>query len=166
MTEGRSFDRITLADLRYLRDVAITDTADFVARHPKHATLIDRRIGIALCQGAALHFAEGENGVKDFDVWSFFERDDTAPDFPPRRPRHVPFERPGFDASMRKIDLLGRTLKKGDRHAPVEAIRAYLTEGQTASARFLAKKAIVMLEPSDLLGEVVWSRGAPASTGS
>ncbi len=31
----------------------------------------------ALCQGAALHYLDGTNGVKDFDVWSFYaERGD------------------------------------------------------------------------------------------
>ena len=26
----------------------------------------------ALCQGAALHYVDAKNGVKDFDVWSFY----------------------------------------------------------------------------------------------
>ena len=25
-----------------------------------------------LCQGAALHYVNGRNGVKDFDVWSIY----------------------------------------------------------------------------------------------
>jgi hypothetical protein len=34
--------------------------------------LEDSLVCVALCQGAALHFVDGENGVKDFDVWTFY----------------------------------------------------------------------------------------------
>jgi len=36
-----------------------------------------------LCQGAALHYVNGKNGVKDFGVWSFYAQHDDWP-FPPR----------------------------------------------------------------------------------
>ena len=31
-------------------------------------------MGRARCQGAALHYVNERNGVKDFDVWSFYAR--------------------------------------------------------------------------------------------
>ncbi len=34
----------------------------------------DRVIAVTLCQGAALHYLNGRNGVKDFDLWTFFEK--------------------------------------------------------------------------------------------
>jgi hypothetical protein len=34
-------------------------------------------------QGAALHYVNGQNGIKDFDVWSFYAQYDDWP-FPPR----------------------------------------------------------------------------------
>ena len=36
-----------------------------------------------LCQGAALHYVNGRNGVKDFDVWSFYAQYNDWP-FPAR----------------------------------------------------------------------------------
>jgi hypothetical protein len=42
-----------------------------------------RLLGRALCLGAALHYVNGKNGVKDFDVWSFYARHDDWP-FPAR----------------------------------------------------------------------------------
>jgi hypothetical protein len=38
-----------------------------------------RLLGRAPCQGAALHYVNGSNGVKDFDVWSFYAQYDDRP---------------------------------------------------------------------------------------
>lgn len=47
--------------------------ADLFARHPHGAgRYAGRLLCRALCQGAALHYLDGKNGVKDFDVWSFY----------------------------------------------------------------------------------------------
>jgi hypothetical protein len=32
----------------------------------------ERRLAVVLAQGAALHFVNGTNGVKDLDVWTFY----------------------------------------------------------------------------------------------
>lgn len=34
--------------------------------------LLDRAIAVALCQGAVLYFLDGQTGVEDFDVWTFY----------------------------------------------------------------------------------------------
>lgn len=106
----RSYDRFCAEDLDFLCAAALRDLADFEARRPIHSGLRGRLLCIALCQGAAAHMADGEGGVHDFDVWSFFRRLDGVPDFPVRRRITAPFERPTFLASSRRIDLLGRSI--------------------------------------------------------
>ena len=118
---------------------------------------------VALCQGAALHFVDGENGVKDFDLWTFYTARPDHPLFPWRRrvarvfgdPGFGPVpDRPGFVG--RRVDLLARSIEVGSGTDPAEVLCGYLSEGRTASARALAQKAVVLLEPSDRLGTVVW----------
>jgi hypothetical protein len=67
-------EAITKSDLRRLADIALRDLESLFRRHPDTGRLYRHRLfAIALCQGAALHFLDGKNGVKDFDVWSSFE---------------------------------------------------------------------------------------------
>src|ERR1700674_4794123 len=46
---------------------------------------------VALCQGAALHYIGREHGIKDFDLWTFYERAQQIPDFPSRRLKQYNF---------------------------------------------------------------------------
>jgi hypothetical protein len=81
----RSYERIEKEDLEKLLKFAIDDREDFFARYPRWKHLYANRvICIALCQGAAQHFVDGKNGVKDFDVWTFYADHQDAP-FPYRR---------------------------------------------------------------------------------
>ncbi|HHJ81360.1 MAG TPA: hypothetical protein ENJ65_06970, partial [Candidatus Tenderia electrophaga] len=32
---------------------------------------IQKPLAVALCQGGAMHYHDGVNGIKDFDVWFF-----------------------------------------------------------------------------------------------
>lgn len=156
MPERRSFDRFIMDDLDHLAEVAEADLADFVRRNPKHRTLLKRRLCVLLCQGAALHYVDAKNGVKDFDVWSFFADDGKSPEYPARVVHARPFERASFRTSTRRIDLLGRTLKIAAKADPIDTMRSYLERGRTTSARHLAKKAAVVLEPASRRGEVIW----------
>ena len=70
--EKRSYERITIDDLKVLRDLALKDLRDFFRRCSRYKLYDDSLILIALCQGAALHYINGNMGIKDFDVWSFF----------------------------------------------------------------------------------------------
>ena len=162
----RSFERISLEDLRRLAGIARLDREDLFARRPRYGVLEDCLVCVALCQGAALHFVDGENGVKDFDVWTFYAARPGHPVFPWRRrvammfgdPRFgLPPDKPGF--LDRRVDLLGRSIEVGTEGDPAAILGRYLLEGGTASARALARKAAVLLEPSDLLGAVVWPPG-------
>jgi hypothetical protein len=63
-------------------------------------------------------------------------------------------------SSIDRADLLRlRALEIETRTAffdHVDALRVYLLQGRTLSARLLALKAVVMLEPLELLGVVIW----------
>lgn len=117
---------------------------------------------MTLCQGAALHYIDNENGIKDFDVWSFYRAAPERP-YPYRRRGVMDFGDPKFgqtDDSLsfkgRRVDLLGRSLEVSDGCDPVAALRDYLAGGRTQSARLLAQKAVVLIEPGNELGTVIW----------
>jgi hypothetical protein len=161
-TVERSLERITKADLRRLRKIAWCDLESLFARKLGLRMYRNRLFAIALCQGAALHFIDKKNGVKDFDVWCFFRAHPKRP-FPYRRNASADFgssqfgRSPGWEHYIgRRVDLLGRSLPVMTAESPMEALRTYLTEGKTASARALAAKAMVLIHPTAQLGRIVW----------
>ncbi|HXZ77485.1 MAG TPA: hypothetical protein VEH31_42350 [Streptosporangiaceae bacterium] len=80
----RSLARIDVADLLRLAALAADAEAELFERNPHGSgRYASRLLGRALCQGAALHYVNGKNGVKDFDVWSFYAQHDDWP-FPAR----------------------------------------------------------------------------------
>ncbi len=163
MTENeRSLATIDLDDLERLARIARLDREDFFVRKPRYRVLADRVIAVALCQGAALHFLNGQNGIKDFDVWTFYVAHPEAT-FPPRRRVARDFGDPKFGRSPdrpefvgRRVDLLGRSLDDDVGTDPVATLRAYLSERRTSAARHLAEKAVVLLEPAAYLATVAW----------
>jgi hypothetical protein len=65
--------RIEIADLLRLAALAADAEAGLFRRNPRGSgRYAGRLLGRALCQGAALHYVNDRNGVKDFDVWSFY----------------------------------------------------------------------------------------------
>jgi hypothetical protein len=115
--KDRSFAGIGLADLLRLADLAADAEAALFERNPAGlGRYAGRLLGRALCQGAAVHYVDKHNGVKDFDVWSFYAQDDDWP-FPPRWRATRDFgpskfgRYPGDPArfSGRRVDLLGRS---------------------------------------------------------
>jgi len=159
--EARSRKKITDRDLASLAEVARADRAEFFARS-RPSALSNKILCVALCQGAALHYVDGKNGVKDFDVWTFY-RGQGKSQFPPRRIVSRDFGHPKFGRSVdrpdyigRRVDLIGRSIPVRPSESPIAALRRYVTEGKTESARRLAEKAIVLLEPARLRGRIVW----------
>src|SRR3984893_8121576 len=81
---GRSLVRIEVADLLRLATLAADAESVLFGWNPRGSgRYAGRLLGRALCQGAALHYVNGKNGVKDFDVWSFYAQYDDWP-FPAR----------------------------------------------------------------------------------
>ena len=163
---SRSFERLTREDLVRLARIARLDREDLFARKPTYRALEERLICVALCQGAALHFVDGKNGVKDFDVWTFYAEHPQGPDYPWRRRKAVDFGSPKFGPSPdkpgftgRRGDLLGRSPEVAEDADPAVVLCDYLSQGRTETARRLAEKAVELLEPSDGLGDVIWPLG-------
>lgn len=154
--------KLTDEHLRRLAEIAEADREGLFSRNPHLAGYRDRILMTALCQGAALHYVNGTNGVKDLDVYSFYA-EDPAIGYPYRRRGVEDFgdsehgRHPDDHAFVgRRVDLLGRTLKVPLSVDPVSAVRGYLRAGGTSTARELAKKAVVVIEPGTRFGKVVW----------
>lgn len=159
----RSYERITRADLTRLSAIARDDREARFARRPRWNPYADRVLCVALCQGAALHHVDKRNGIKDFDVYTFYAEHPTGPypsrwrtevDFGPSRFGRFPDDPDSFRG--RRVDLIGRSLDVRSGADPVDAVRRYLSAGRTETARLLATKAVVLLEPEDLRGEIIW----------
>ena len=159
----RSMKPINNEDLKRLANIAKEDRIDLFSRLPVLGALYkDRMICTALCQGAALHYVDGKNGIKDFDVWNFF-REHPQRSFPYRILRQVDFGYPKFgktpgkpDYIGRCVDLIGRSIPYKSGQSPVQAIRNYLMNSNNMTPRLLAKKAVIILEPEELFGKIVW----------
>lgn len=161
--EGRSYRAIDITDLRRLLRIAQNDQIGFFENHPKWARLYSRRkICIALCQGAALHYTNGCTGINDFDVYTFY-RKHPSKDVYPKRIKSYDFGNPKFGQSQdkpdfvgRRVDCLVRSIDTVSGEDAVTSIHRYLMGGDTKTARLLAEKAVILLEPN--CGEVIWPR--------
>ena len=114
----RSMAQIEISDLHHLAQIAADAEEDLFARHPEGSgRYAGRLLCRALCQGAALHYVDHKNGVKDFDVWSFYAACAGGP-FPARWRGTADFggtkcgRLPGDPTRYqgRRVDLLGRSL--------------------------------------------------------
>ena len=161
----RSLERIEIADLLRLAALAADAEAELFRRNPQGSgRYAGRLLGRALCQGgAALHYVNGSNGVKDFDVWSFYAQYDDWPfpprwrgtrDFGPSKFGRYPGDPPRY--SGRRVDLLGRSLPVRPGADPADVLRRYLAARRTTSAKALAAKAVVLIDPENRAGEIVW----------
>jgi hypothetical protein len=157
--------------LARLATLAADAEAELFRRKPQGSgRYAGRLLGRALCQGAALHYVNGRNGVKDFDVWSFYAQYDDWPfparwrgtrDFGPSKFGRYPGDPPRY--SGRRVDLLGRSLPAEPGADSAEILRRYLTARRTDSAKCLAAKAVVLIDPGNRAGEIVWPADGHAS---
>jgi hypothetical protein len=179
---ARSRVPLTKRHLSRLSKIAAADHEDFYQRRPAYR---GRLLAVVLAQGAALHYLNRRNGVKDLDVWSFFALPSGEARFPEdRRKRHVDFGpsdlgRQRYDMSKarspreattwtkwhrehegRRVDLMMRGLRCDLDVDPAEAIRAWLDRGTrkpNSSPGYLRRKAVILIDPADRRGEVIWN---------
>jgi len=159
----RSCAMIDLDDLEKLSQIARTDLQRYIANDPDHrAPFATKILCVCLCQGAARHYIDKATGVKDFDVFTFFAVGKARKFSPRRRTCHdfgaSKFGRNPDDAGYtgRRVDVMGRSIAHLTGAPPVESVRAYLRTPPTRTARCLAKKAVVIIDPGELRGQIVW----------
>jgi hypothetical protein len=161
----RSPEPITIEDLKELYNGSVQRLHEYFVQGQgvkwKELYNIEKPLAVALCQGGAMHYHDGVNGIKDFDLWFFY----------PFNQRHLPYRTiwtwdykqpkfgrhpsiPGYEG--RKVDVLVRSIKNYTEKEPVKTIYQFLQYENTVSSKELAKKAVVMLTPESLLGKVVW----------
>jgi len=162
MDTERSFERLTEDDLAHLSEVAQDVVKSKVSRAPVAGRYVDRLIMLALCQGAAQHYVDGRNGVKDLDVWAFFRSGLKKPfpyrahwraDFGPSHLGRHPDDR-GYNG--RRVDILGRSILAERKTDDEGAICAWLHSG-SKSAKYLVKRPVIGLFPKKYFGKLVWS---------
>ncbi len=151
-----------------LTTIALDDQAAmFDNRSPHLAVYRDRVLLIALCQGGALHYINGESGVKDLDVYTFYARHPTVKMHPLRhtvadfgesefgyRPADLEERKRRFVG--RAVDLFVRSLPVEPDVDPIEAIRNWLETSKNESPRLLREEAVVGLYPERYRGRVIW----------
>ena len=131
----RSYAPLTDAHLTRLAEIARADREDRFTRRPRWRVYRDRVLLVALCQGAALHYLDGRNGVKDLDVWTFYARHPEG-DFPARWRVMADFGpselgRHPDDAGYRgrHVDLIGRSIDATPGADSVRAVRTLPAHG-------------------------------------
>lgn len=171
MISERSYSDITLEDLRELIEGSVKRLTEYfiLGKGAKWQELynIHAPLLIALCQGAAMHYYDKINGIKDFDIWFFY----------PFNQQHLPYRtvwswdynnakfgrHPEMkDYKGRKVDVIVRSLKEYDLTDPIGTITKYLNDKSTKTAEELASKALVLLSPARYLGRTIWYRKAIA----
>lgn len=93
---------------------------------------------IALCQGAAMHYHDKSNGVKDYITEKFGKH----PDFK--------------EYKGRKVDVLVRSIRNYIQNDPIKTIYKYFENEKTETSKMLSKKAVVLLSPQDFFGKTIW----------
>lgn len=162
----RSYAPMAVDHLVRLGKIAKRDREQMFARNPHLEVYRDRVLLVALCQGAALHYVDGKNGVKDLDVYTFYA---AAPGvmLHPQRRATADFGESEFGYWSkeklikerryvgRRVDLLQRSLRVSPETDPVAAVRGWLAHGAGTPA-FLRQKAVVGIWPKKHLGEIIW----------
>lgn len=162
---SRSVEPITREDLGTLATFSKRHRDEWF-RHDKPTGAFEARfLCAALCQGAALHYVDGTNGIKDFDIYEMYADlpDVTIPyrahwcyDFGPSKFGREEDAKLHPEYEGRRVDVFVRALPVDVDADPVEAVQEYLGNPATTTARMLAERAVVILEPEELLGTVAW----------
>jgi hypothetical protein len=154
----RSYEILNSADLERIASVTIRTLAGIFDRAPVAGLYRDRMFLLALAQGSALHYLNRTNGIKDFDVWAFFEAGAAKP-FPHRKRWCTDFGPSRFGRHPddnrycgRRLDLMGRSIDFADGESPQGAVRRWLAS-QAKSAIALRQKPMYCLWPRNAFGE-------------
>ena len=139
------------------------DSDEFFLSNATYKNYHNRERLVALCQGAALHYIDGKNGIKDFDVWYFYP--DKTDNLPYRRRGVVDFGESKFGKYRSDTEFQGRTIDVLMRSDPAfrrrysgEALIRYFSGSRSKSAQLLSQKAVIGLYPECVREGVVANR--------
>lgn len=151
----RIYDKIYKKDLRALRDLALKEHNEFFIRNPHlKKPYSNSLIGICLCQGAAWHYLDPENGIKDFDIWHFYkERKKAAFPYRAKKVNKIGYKNKWIDYLKRAIS---KSVYKEFPSAPDKIILQYLLQKNTKTKKFLLKKPVIGLYPESIFSKVIW----------
>jgi hypothetical protein len=155
-------------DLARLRDFA----CHFFESYHYTIKFKDQLLGIALCQGAANHYAVCQGaakryhdlekcGVKDIDIW-FFLKKTSDHNFNNRWIQQRDYGESKFGRNPedegyvgRRIDFLGRSIDF--KNMSVEgSIRSWIIHGGGNSPNLISQKVVVGLYPEDIFNRFIW----------
>lgn len=163
-TEERIFKELTKEDLILLKEEAEkTFLKYFKEENTQYLDYydFDNPYCVALCQGAAMHYYDKTNGIKDLDVWFFFNYNQKALPCRTHRENYDFYLSHNGDRINRRIDVLFRSIHIDPELSVIENMQAYLKSRRSTTPKELSKKAMVLLNPGDLFGEVIWYKGKP-----
>jgi hypothetical protein len=148
---------VTEAELGDLATLSATEERAFFTRNA-HLVLPygDRRLAVALCQGAALQFLGKGYGVNDFDVHFFYAQNPGKPRLS-RAVKRVVADVGAFRRAP--VDFIRTVVPGGATVSEVAVIgqlRGFLRGQSTANARHLSQKAVIGLLPGELFGVTIW----------
>jgi len=151
---------VTRLELEKLLALAMAEEDDFFScQRNDHliAPYRDRLLCIALCQGAALQYADCGYGVADFDIHFFYAQNPAKRRLSRAVPRIIA-DVGSFDSIP--VDFVRTVVPhatpSSETGVIVGQLHAFLRETPTRNAVHLAQKAVVGLSPAALFGEVLW----------
>ena len=159
----RSYEYMQVGDLRRLAVIALKNLDRLVkGDRTKYGWCENHLLRLCLCQGAAEHYVLGEHGIKDFDVWAFYEEQRGEKSFPWRRRSAEDYGPSRFGRhpdekryTCRRIDIFGRSIARDVEQSPEDAVRTWL-RSKGESAKQIARKPVVVLYPKRDCGRVIW----------
>ena len=159
----RSFERLQIEDLRRLAASAMENLNRFVGgNRGKYGWCESHLLMLCLCQGATEHYIRRKRGVKDFDVWAFYEVQTGEKSFPWRRYStedfgHSRFGRNPCDEGYtgRRIDVFGRSITRKTGQSPENAVLAWV-HSKRKSTRHIVTNPVVAIYPERDCGRVIW----------
>lgn len=120
------------------------------------------RVSVSRRCGALEHYVPGERGIKDFDVWTFFEVQAGEKPFPWRRHGTEDFGPSRFGRNPRdkgftgrRIDVFGRSIARHAEQATEDAVLKWV-RSKRRSAQHIVTRPVVVLYPERECGRVIW----------
>ncbi|MFH0874793.1 MAG: hypothetical protein V1859_02560 [archaeon] len=155
-----SFLPINKKHLIHLGIITITDQKEFFNLNKKYAHYKKRIYAILLVQGAALHYVDKKNGIKDFDVLVIYKKQNNRTKLYAKRLKSYDSGLPEFGRyskdkpkyTNRRVDILMREIPVLKHKSLNINLRDFISQH-----KYWSKKAAVGIWPKRILGKIIYS---------